>query len=58
MDDKFQKLSTLDFIKVDIGLQSTKLIKEYSQLKFNGGFVLATIGSHDPEQFRDYLKLL
>lgn len=58
MNYKFKELSVFDFKKVDIGLQSTKLIKEYSQLKFNGGFVLATIGSHDPEQFRDYLKSL
>ena len=59
MDHKFQKLSTLDFKKVDIGLQKTELIAAYSQLKFNGGFVLATIeSSNNPERFKDYMKSL
>lgn len=58
MGHRFQKLSTLDFKKVDIGLHKTELISAYSQLKFNGGFVLATIESNDPEKFKDYLEFL
>lgn len=56
MDNRFQELSSLDFKKVDIGLKETELIKEYAQLKFNGGFVLATIECRDSEKFRDYLQ--
>lgn len=56
MDNKFQELSTLDFKKADIGLRETELIKEYSKLKFNGGFVLETIECYNSEKFRNHLK--
>ncbi len=55
MDNRFHELSFLNFKKVDIGLRETELIKEYARLKFNGGFVLATIECCDSEKFRDYL---
>jgi hypothetical protein len=57
MDNKFQELSTLDFKKADIGLRETELIKEYSKLKFNGGFVLETIECYNSEKIQESFKI-
>lgn len=58
MDNRFEELSTLDLKKVDIGLRETELMEGYSQLKFNGGFVLETLQSSDSEIFKGYMKTI
>ncbi|WP_312342416.1 hypothetical protein [Chryseobacterium binzhouense] len=55
MENKYRKLADIEFSEINIGLEETEFIKEYSKLTFNGFFFIKTIESNYDE-FRNYLN--
>jgi hypothetical protein len=55
MENKYKKVADFEFSEINIGLEETEFIKEYSKLIFNGFFFIKTIESNQ-EEFRNYLN--
>ncbi|MFC4163091.1 hypothetical protein ACFOWU_05485 [Epilithonimonas zeae] len=55
MENKYNKILDIEFKEVDIGLEKTEFIQEYSKLSFNGFFFVKSIESENTE-LKSYLN--
>ncbi|MCU0351745.1 MAG: hypothetical protein MUF43_13110 [Flavobacterium sp.] len=57
-NNKYKTLYDFIFTEIDIGLEKTNFIKEYSKLPFNDGFLLKTVQANSIEKFKKILNTI